>query len=129
MITKFIRATIDLMLNSILLTDTPNSVMNGEAVLVNTYAKAYYRGKGWWAISGYAADGSDVHRVIVQINDLKDHRAVRKEGGQYFNKKGEACGLDISKWVAINKAIQRSPLTGGKRVKVNIEQREYHCPI
>jgi hypothetical protein len=92
MITLFIRCTIDLMLNSILLTDTPSKVMDGNAVLVNTYAKAYYRGKGWWAISGYASDGSDVHKIINQVNDLKAHKAVLKEGGYYFDKKGNICG-------------------------------------
>lgn len=92
MITLMIRATFALMMNSILLTDNPNSAMNGEAVLVNTYAKAYYRGKGWWAISGYAADGSDVHRVINQINDLRTHKAVLKEGGYYFDEAGSICG-------------------------------------
>lgn len=31
-------------------------------------------------------------------------------------------------WIKISEAIKRSPLTGGKRVKVNIEQREYYSP-
>ena len=92
MITLMIRATFALMINSILLTDNPNSAMNGDAVLVNTYAKAYYRGKGWWAISGYASDGSDVHKIVAQVSDLRSHGAVLKEGGYYFDRVGNICG-------------------------------------
>jgi hypothetical protein len=35
-----------------------------ESNLLITGAKAYYRGGGWWVISGYAADGMDVDKII-----------------------------------------------------------------
>jgi hypothetical protein len=134
MITLMIRTKADVMLNSIMLTsfgDAREALLSGDAILTKTYSKLYYKGGGWYAVSGYAADGSDVHKLVNQINDLNTANAVLKEGGYYFDKKGEICGTyaDFSKWIAINKAIQRSPLTGGKRMKVNIEQREYHGGI
>jgi len=34
-----------------------------KEVLLNSGAKAYYLGGGWWKLSGYTQDGSDVKRV------------------------------------------------------------------
>lgn len=34
-----------------------------------TYAKAYYRGGGWWLIAGYSENGSDVLRVLDALNE------------------------------------------------------------
>lgn len=39
----------------------------GEANLVFTGAKAYYRGGGWWAISGYSSSGEDVDKVLDKL--------------------------------------------------------------
>ena len=110
MITIKIRCTLAIMIQMCL--DDNANLLNGEGHLAFTSAKIYYYGGGWYAVSGSAADGSDVNRVITQVKALRNDDV-----------------LDISKWVAINKAIQKSPLTGGKRVKVNIKQREYHSPV
>jgi hypothetical protein len=67
-------------------------LLSGEAMLANTYAKVYYRGGGWYTVSGYSADGSDVHSVINSINELKARGAVLKEGGYYFDEVGDICG-------------------------------------
>jgi len=98
MITIKIKTTVDVMLNSVVLVGNlghmaKKFLLSGNAVLTNTYAKAYYRGAGWYAISGYASDGSDVHKVIAQINELKTAKAVLKEGGYYFDKKGKIVGV------------------------------------
>lgn len=42
----------------------------GGEVCLFTYAKAYYRGGGWWLISGYSSDGSDVAEVLQCLNLL-----------------------------------------------------------
>ena len=42
--------------------------MKGENLLFSG-AKAYYRGGGWWRISGYAQDGFDVERVLRALKD------------------------------------------------------------
>jgi hypothetical protein len=98
MITIKIKTTVDIMLNSVVLVGNLGSMakkflLSGNAVLTNTYAKAYYKGGGWYAVSGYAADGNDVHKLIALINDLKRAKAVLKEGGYYFDKKGEITGM------------------------------------
>lgn len=43
------------------LTDTP--------VLLKGGAKTYHKGSGWYAIMGYAADGSDVDEALDLIYD------------------------------------------------------------
>lgn len=68
MITIKIRCATAIILQVIL--DSTN-LMSGNAVLAFTYAKVYSRGGGWWAVSGYASDGSDTHKVIKLINELK----------------------------------------------------------
>jgi hypothetical protein len=98
MITIKIRTTVDVMLNSVVLIGNlghmaKKFLMSGNAVLAKTYAKVYYKGAGWYAVSGYSADGSDVHKIINQINDLKRANAVLKEGGYYFDKKGKIVGM------------------------------------
>jgi hypothetical protein len=98
MITIKIRTSAAVMLNSVILVGNlghaaKKFLMSGNAVLTKTYAKVYYKGAGWYAVSGYAADGSDVHKIITQINDLKRANAVLKEGGYYFDKKGKIVGV------------------------------------
>jgi hypothetical protein len=44
------------------------TVSIGDSNLLITGAKAYYRGGGWWAISGYSWDGKDVDDVIDILN-------------------------------------------------------------
>ena len=40
----------------------PNMPLSKEvANELHTGAVAYYKGGGWWLISGYAADGSDIN--------------------------------------------------------------------
>ena len=72
MITIRIQATMAIML-MVMLTDDPNksNVLSGNAILAYTYAKIYYLGGGWWAVSGYAADGADTHKVIKAVQKLK----------------------------------------------------------
>lgn len=41
-----------------------------ESVLLFTGAKAYRHGNGWWTISGYAHDRSDVRSVEDRVNHL-----------------------------------------------------------
>lgn len=41
-----------------------------DAILLFTGAKAYPHGNGWWTISGYANDRSDVNQVLDRVNDL-----------------------------------------------------------
>ena len=36
-------------------------------LLLNTYAKAYYHGGGWWHIHGYHSDSSDLDKVLEVI--------------------------------------------------------------
>jgi hypothetical protein len=36
-------------------------------LLMASYAKAYYKGGGWWLISGYAHDGSDLDKTLEAI--------------------------------------------------------------
>ena len=38
-----------------------------KEVLLTTGAKAYYLGGGWWRLSGYAADGSDIKRIYQSL--------------------------------------------------------------
>ena len=117
MITIKIRTTADLILNSIMLAPTSQyargALLTGCGVLAKTYAKIYYRGGGWYAISGYAADGSDVHPIIDTIKDLKSvSKAVLKEGGYYFNKKGEIVGVYThpnNSWQWIQQVMSHSP--------------------
>lgn len=95
MITRFIRCSVEVIFSVMLTEDNFNNrnfLKTGQAVLANTYAKIYSRGKGWYAVSGYASDGSDVYKVVDAINDLVAHNAVLKEGGYYFDKKGAICG-------------------------------------
>jgi len=40
---------------------------DNEANLLFTGAKAYYRGAGWWHISGYHYAGEDVSRVLNRL--------------------------------------------------------------
>lgn len=35
----------------------------GRSFLMNTGAKAYYHGGGWWTFSGYSSDKSDIKDV------------------------------------------------------------------
>lgn len=37
--------------------------------LTTTGAKMYYRGGGWWFVSGYAFDGADVQRNFKTLHD------------------------------------------------------------
>jgi hypothetical protein len=47
-----------------------------DTVLLFTGAKAYRHGNGWWTVSGYASDASDVHMVADRVQHLiDDHRA------------------------------------------------------
>lgn len=41
-----------------------------EPILLLTGAKAYRHGNGWWTISGYASDRSDVRSVEDRVTDL-----------------------------------------------------------
>jgi len=41
-------------------------VVNVE-ILAYTGAKLYYKGGGWWLISGYSADNNDVDRLIKEV--------------------------------------------------------------
>ena len=95
MITRKIQCALAIILNSVLL-DTGESTLNtlnaGEGVLTKTYAKVYANGSGWYTISGYASDGSDVYPLIELINELKMHYAALKEGGYYFSENGEIMG-------------------------------------
>jgi len=95
MITILIRTIADVILNNIMILDdhtARKSLMSGNAQLTKTYAKVYYRGGGWYAISGYSHDGRDVHEMVDLIKDLDGNGAVLKEGGYYFDKKGAICG-------------------------------------
>jgi len=65
----------------------------GNGVLTITGSKIYYCGGGWYNISGYAANGKDVYHVVDLINELMVRKALTKEGGYYFNKKGDICGV------------------------------------
>ncbi len=38
-----------------------------EKLLAFTGAALYYKGGGWWTLSGYAYDGSDVNELIVAM--------------------------------------------------------------
>ena len=40
------------------------SINKNDSNLLITGAKAYYRGGGWWIISGYSQDGMDVTKII-----------------------------------------------------------------
>jgi len=71
MITILIRCAQSVMKQLIL--DVDANLLSGDAVLVFTYAKAYYKGGGWYAISGYAHDGSDVHKVIKMAKEIRDY--------------------------------------------------------
>lgn len=98
MITIKIRCAFSVLINSIILTnDRPADVwgflQSGNGVLTNAYSKLYYRGGGWYAISGYTWNGSDVKPLIDLINELKSANAVMKEGGYYFDETGEICGV------------------------------------
>ena len=64
MMTRTIRTSNEKIID--LLWDTFGTVLDvsGDANLLHTGAKAYYRGSGWWNISGYAADDSDVTDII-----------------------------------------------------------------
>ena len=46
-----------------------------ESVLLFTGAKAYRHGNGWWTISGYAHDRSDVRSVEDRVHNLIASRA------------------------------------------------------
>jgi hypothetical protein len=70
MITIKIRTTLAIMLQ--MCADKAVDLLNGEAHLAFTYAKIYYRGSGWWAVSGYAASGRDVYKVISQVKNLNE---------------------------------------------------------
>ena len=72
MITLFIRCKLSIMIQMCL--DDNADLLNKEAALAFTYAKIYYRGGGWYAVSGYAADGKDVHRVITQVKAFKVYK-------------------------------------------------------
>ena len=95
MLTVMIRTNVDVILNHILVdkrqVDPRELVLSGEALLARSYAKIYYRGGGWYAVSGYASDGSDTMKTVNAIKDLIKG-AVLKEGGYYFDKVGEIVG-------------------------------------
>lgn len=42
-------------------------VLLNTPVLLQTHAKAYYRGGGWWDIMGYAYDGTDVRQAVALL--------------------------------------------------------------
>jgi len=77
MITLFIRCTQAIM-KQMCVGDNVN-LLKGNAVLAFTYAKIYYRGGGWYAVSGYAHDGKDVHRVVNLVNDMKANENCRNQ--------------------------------------------------
>ena len=44
-----------------------HAMETGNELLLRTHAKAYYKGGGWWLISGYHADGTDVSISCQEI--------------------------------------------------------------
>jgi len=90
MVSITIQCSMAIMMNSVMMSMTMGRqcLRLSDAVLAKTYAKIYPRGGGWYIISGYAADGSDVYPLIKLIKDLKKHHAVLKEGGYYFDEDG-----------------------------------------
>ena len=47
-----------------------DSIKRSDTVLLFTGAKAYRRGNGWWTVSGYAPDASDVRAVEDRVKHL-----------------------------------------------------------
>lgn len=43
------------------------STIKNEGILAKTGAKLYYRNGGWWILSGYAWDNSDVDELIIGL--------------------------------------------------------------
>jgi hypothetical protein len=80
MITLKIRCTVALMLQVCLSDEgTDLNILSGDAVLAFTYAKIYYLGGGWYAISGYHHSGEDVHDVIKKLKEFKDYERTPEE--------------------------------------------------
>ena len=47
--------------------DNGSVEVDQELAMFRSGAKLYYRGKGIWTISGYAANGSDVDKAILEV--------------------------------------------------------------
>jgi hypothetical protein len=77
MITIKIRATLAIMLQ--MCADVNADLLNGEGHLAFTYAKIYYKGSGWYAVSGYSASGRDVYKVITQVKQLNEYERTPEE--------------------------------------------------
>lgn len=50
--------------------------MDGSENLTKTGAKIYYRGGGWWLVSGYDWDGTDVDQALFLMHwkSNEEHR-------------------------------------------------------
>lgn len=44
----------------------------GHSNLLFTGAKAYPLGGGWWRISGYSYDGSDVEKILTKLKNKEN---------------------------------------------------------
>lgn len=44
---------------------------NSPNLINKTGAKLYFRGKGWWRISGYAQDGHDTDKSLALVRAIK----------------------------------------------------------
>jgi hypothetical protein len=50
-----------------MMADTTSNIVVNQEILAYTSAKLYYRGGGWWVISGYSHDGDDVNKLITEV--------------------------------------------------------------
>jgi len=48
--------------------DPTSMIVKDQAILLTTYAKGYYKGGGWWLVSGYACDHSDTDKVLDALH-------------------------------------------------------------
>jgi hypothetical protein len=71
----------------------------GAEHLLNTGAKLYPRGAGWYLISGYASDGQDVVDALIQIRAGAGARYIAGANFRYALDRdiisGSAPGRDI----------------------------------
>jgi len=46
-------------------------ILDGSENMHSSGAKIYYRGGGWWAVSGYHYAGADMDQTVADINSKK----------------------------------------------------------